>query len=126
MHRSRSHPRPRLLQLLATGGTGGAQESYTGLLLRLDRSRYEVRALSLSAGSAVSRVRALGLPVDVIDDADDELAVRELAAWLRREEIDLVHAHMYRAEVIGVRAAVAAGVPVIMATVHSSRRSVRL
>lgn len=121
MHRSRSHPRPRLLQLLATGGTGGAQESYTGLLLRLDRSRYEVRALSLSAGSAVSRVRALGLPVDVIDDADDELAVRELAAWLRREEIDLVHAHMYRAEVIGVRAAVAAGVPVIMATVHSSR-----
>jgi glycosyltransferase involved in cell wall biosynthesis len=121
VHRSRSHPRPRLLQLLATGGNGGAQESYTGLLLRLDRSRYDVRALSLSAGSAVARVRGLGLPVEVIDDADDELAVRELAAWLRREEIDLVHAHMYRAEVIGVRAAIAAGVPVIMATVHSSR-----
>jgi glycosyltransferase involved in cell wall biosynthesis len=121
VHRSQSHPRPRLLQLLATGGNGGAQESYTGLLLRLDRSKYDVRALSLSSGSAVSRVRSLGLPVDVIDDADDELAVRELAAWLRREEIDLVHAHMYRAEVIGVRAAVAAGVPVIMATVHSSR-----
>ena len=34
-----------MLQLLATGGTGGAQESYTGLLLRLDRSAYEVRAL---------------------------------------------------------------------------------
>jgi glycosyltransferase involved in cell wall biosynthesis len=47
--------------------------------------------------------------------------VRELAAWLRREEIDLVHAHMYRAEVVGTRAAVAAGVPVITATVHSSR-----
>ena len=121
MHRSKSHPRPRLLQLLATGGNGGAQESYTGLLLRLDRNRYDVRALSLSAGSAVSRVRALGLPVDVINEADDELAVRELAAWLRREEIDLVHSHMYRAEVVGVRAAVAAGTPVIMATVHSSR-----
>lgn len=110
-----------MLQLLATGGNGGAQESYTGLLLRLDRSKYDVRALSLSSGSAVSRLRALGLAVDVIDEADDELAVRELAAWLRREEIDLVHAHMYRAEVIGVRAAVAAGTPVIMATVHSSR-----
>lgn len=121
VHRSRSHPRPRLLQLLATGGNGGAQESYTGLLLRLDRSKYDVRALSLSSGSAVSRVRSLGLPVDVIDEADDDLAVRELAAWLRREEIDLVHAHMYRAEVLGVRAAVAAGTPVIMATVHSSR-----
>ncbi len=121
IHRGRSHPRPRLLQLLATGGSGGAQESYSGLLLRLDRSKYEVRALSLSAGSAVQRLRALGLTVDVLDDADDELAVRDLTAWLRREEIDLVHAHMFRAEVVGTRAAVAAGVPVIMATVHSSR-----
>ena len=121
IHRSRSHPRPRILQLLATGGNGGAQESYTGLLLRLDRSRYEVRALSLSAGSAVSRLRALGVGVDVLEEADDEQAIRELAAWLRREEIDLVHAHMYRAEVLGTRAAVAAGTPVITATVHSSR-----
>ena len=121
IHRSRSHPRPRVLQLLATGGNGGAQESYTGLLLRLDRARYDVRALSLSAGSAVSRLRALGVDVDVIDATDDAVAVRELAAWLRRNEIDLVHAHMFRAEVLGTRAAVAAGTPVIMATVHSSR-----
>lgn len=120
-YRSRGHDRPRILQLLATGGNGGAQESYTGLLLRLDRTRYDVRALSLSAGSAVARLRHLGVTVDVIDQADDELAVRELAAWLRHHEIDLVHAHMYRAEVIGTRAAVAAGTPVIMATVHSSR-----
>jgi glycosyltransferase involved in cell wall biosynthesis len=121
IHRSRSHPRPRILQLLATGGNGGAQESYTGLLLRLDRSRYDVRALSLSAGSAVQRLRALGIPVDVLDATDDEAAVRELAGWLRHNEIDLVHAHMFRAEVIGTRAGVAAGTPVIMATVHSSR-----
>ncbi|MDP9250856.1 MAG: glycosyltransferase family 4 protein [Chloroflexota bacterium] len=121
IHRSSSHPRPRVLQLLATGGNGGAQESYTGLLLRLDRSAYEVRALSLSSGSAVQRLRRLGLMVDVIDETDDEAAVRELAVYLRRNEIDLVHAHMFRAEVIGTRAAVSAGTPVIMATVHSSR-----
>jgi len=121
IHRSRSHPRPRVLQLLATGGTGGAQESYSGLLLRLDRVKYDVRAVSLSAGSAVQRLRRLGVEVEVIDAADDEAAVRELAAYLRRNEIDLVHSHMYRAEVIGTRAAVVAGTPVIMATVHSSR-----
>jgi glycosyltransferase involved in cell wall biosynthesis len=121
VHRSRSHPRPRVLQLLAAGGNGGAQESYTGLLLRLDRTKYEVRALSLSSGSAVQRIRRLGLAVDLIDEPDDEAAVRELAAYLVRHEIDLVHAHMYRAEVIGTRAALAAGTPVIMATVHSSR-----
>lgn len=121
IHRSRSHPRPRILQLLATGGNGGAQESYSGLLLRLDRSGYEVRALSLSRGSAVQRLRRLGLEVEVIEEADDEAAIRELAAYLRREEIDLLHAHMYRAEVVGARAAMAAGTPVVMATVHSSR-----
>jgi glycosyltransferase involved in cell wall biosynthesis len=121
IHRSRSHPRPRVLQLLATGGTGGAQESYTGLLLRLDRSAYEVRALSLSSGSAVQRLRRLGLEVEVIDEADDEAAVRELTAYLVRNEIDLLHAHMYRAEVVGARAAVAAETAVVMATVHSSR-----
>ncbi|HET6379808.1 MAG TPA: glycosyltransferase family 4 protein [candidate division Zixibacteria bacterium] len=121
VHRSSGHPRPRILQLLATGGTGGAQESYTGLLLGLDRSRYEVRALSLSAGSAVQRIRRLGLDVDVLEEPDDEAAVRALAGYLRREEIDLVHAHMYRAEVVGTRAALAAGTPVVMATVHSSR-----
>lgn len=121
VHRSRSDPRPRILQLLATGGNGGAQESYTGLLLGLDRRRYEVRALSLSAGSAVQRLRGLGIAVEVIDETDDATAVRELAAWLRREEIDLLHAHMFRAEVVGTRAAVAAGTPVVAATVHSSR-----
>ncbi len=121
IHRSRSHPRPRILQLLATGGSGGAQESYSGLLLRLDRSRYEVRALSLSSGSAVSRLHRLGIEVDVITKADDEAAVRERAASLRDHEIDHVQAHMHRAEVIGTRAAIAAGTPVIAATVHSSR-----
>lgn len=120
-HRSSSHPRPRILQLLATGGNGGAQESYSGLLLRLDRTRYEVRAVSLSAGSAVQRLRRLGVAVEVIDEPDDEAAARELAAYLRRHEIDLVHSHMYRAEVVGTRAAIAAGTPVIVATVHSSR-----
>ena len=109
------------MQLLATGGTGGAQESYTGLLLRLDRSAYEVRALSLSSGSAVQRLRRLGLEVEVIDEADDEAAVHELTAYLVRNEIDLLHAHMYRAEVIGARSAVAAGTAVVLATVHSSR-----
>jgi glycosyltransferase involved in cell wall biosynthesis len=120
-HRSRGHLRPRVLQLLATGGNGGAQESYSGLLLRLDRAKYEVRALSLSVGSAVHRLRRLGLAVEIIDEPNDDAAVRELAAYLRREEIDLVHSHMFRAEVIGTRAAVAAGTPVVISTVHSSR-----
>jgi L-malate glycosyltransferase len=122
----RSRQRPRILELLATGSTGGAQQSYTSLLLGLARDRYDVRAVSLSRGTAVERLRRLGIDVDVIDAEDDAEAVRELAAYLRRHEIDVVHSHMFRAEVVGTRAALAAGTPVVVATVHSSRvRSAR-
>lgn len=120
-HRGRGHDRPRVLQLLATGGTGGAQESYTGLLLRLDRTRYDVRAVSLSSGAAVRRLRRLGIGVEVVPDEDDDAAVEALTEYLVREEIDLLHAHMYRAEVAGTLAAIAGGTPVVVATVHSSR-----
>lgn len=120
-HRSGRRPRPRLLQLLATGGSGGAQESYTGLLLHLDRERYDVEAISLSAGSAVRRLEELGLRVDVITESDDAAAIGQLAGVLRDREIDLVHNHMHRAEVVGTLAASEAGTPVVISTVHSSR-----
>lgn len=121
VHRSPGHIRPRVLQLLATGGSGGAQESYGGLLLHLDRGEYDVEAVSLSPGPAVSRLRRLGFQVDVLSETDDQAAVAELAALLRRREIDLIHNHMYRAEVVGTRAAIEADTPVIVGTVHSSR-----
>lgn len=110
-----------MLQLLATGGSGGAQESYTGLLLHLDRERYDVEAVSLSAGIAVGRLEQLGLDVAVIAETDDASAIRQLTALLREREIDLVHNHMYRAEVVGIQAARDAGTPVVISTVHSSR-----
>lgn len=115
-------PRPRVLQLLATGSAGGAQESAIALLLHLDRSRFEVESVSLADGAAVERLRDdLGIAVTVLAPRDDASTIRELAAYLRTREIDLLHAHMFRAELLGARAARAAGTPVVVATVHSSR-----
>jgi len=113
--------RPRVVQLLATGGTGGAQESVVALLLHMDRSRFEVEAVCLADGRTVHRLRELGIGVTVIPPKDDESTVRELAAYLRRREIDLLHAHLFRAELLGTRAAQTAGTPVVVATAHSSR-----
>ena len=107
--------------MLATGGSGGAQESFGGVLLHLDRTRYDVEAISLTGGPAVNRLRRLGLDIEVLDEADDDAAVAHLASRLRLREIDLIHNHMYRAEVVGTRAAVEAGTPVIVSTLHSSR-----
>ena len=116
----------RVVQLLATGTNGGAQEHVYTLLSRLDRSRYHASVVSLSHGSTLKRIAALGFPVLVLDEPDDAIAVGALAVHLADVRPDVIHNHMYRAELVGTRAALALeeiGLPrpFILGTVHSSR-----
>jgi glycosyltransferase involved in cell wall biosynthesis len=118
--------RIRVLELVATGSNGGAQESVLNLLVRIDRSRFDVRVVSLSDGSSVRKWRATGTPVDVIADPDDDRAAAALRDLLADWSPEVVHCHMYRAEVIGAKAAlslVGHGLPrpFLVSTVHSGR-----
>ncbi|MDQ3448783.1 MAG: glycosyltransferase [Chloroflexota bacterium] len=118
--------RMRIVQLVATGSNGGAQEHVWNLLERLDRSRYDLSVISLSDGAAVRRFRALGVPVTVVNEADDSAALDQLVRLLEERPPAVLHLHMYRAEVLGTRAALALGElglprPYIVSTVHSSR-----
>jgi glycosyltransferase involved in cell wall biosynthesis len=113
--------RHRIVQLLATGGIGGAQGSVTDLAAALDPSRFAVEAVFLTDGPAVGGMRGRGIPTTVLNEPDDRIAVRMLAEHLRERETDLLHAHMYRAELLGARAARLAGTPAVIGTVHSSR-----
>jgi glycosyltransferase involved in cell wall biosynthesis len=118
--------RIRVLELVATGSNGGAQESVLNLLSRIDRTRFDVRVISLSDGSSVRKWRATGIPVEVIDEPDDDRAVdqltRELIAWTP----EVIHGHMYRAEIVGVRAVMCLAErglprPFLVNTIHSGR-----
>lgn len=118
--------RIRVVEIQATGTNGGAQEHLWSLLRRLDRTRYDVSVVSLSDGSSVRRLRALGFPVRVISRADDAGALRELVEILAESPPDVLHNHMYRAEVLGTRAALTLAErgftrPYVVSTVHSSR-----
>ena len=118
--------RIRVVEVLATGTNGGAQEHLSSLVTRIDQSRYDVSVVSLSAGSAVRKLQRAGVSVLVIDDADDAIAVGALAAHLAEVRPDVVHAHMFRAETVAARAVMAlveAGQrrPYLVATIHSSR-----
>jgi len=118
--------RIRVVEVLATGTNGGAQEHLYGLLSRIDRERYDASVVALSAGSGTRKITRLGIPVLVIEDKDDDRAVEMLAAHLVATCPDIVHNHMYRAEIVGTRAALVAGErlgrrPYIVTTVHSSR-----
>jgi glycosyltransferase involved in cell wall biosynthesis len=87
----------------------------------LDPAAFAVEAVSLTDGPAVDRMRRHGMAVTVLDEPDDSVAVRRLAAHLRERRTDVLHAHMFRAELLGARAARLAGTPAFVATVHSSR-----
>jgi glycosyltransferase involved in cell wall biosynthesis len=118
--------RVRVVEVMATGTNGGAQEHVFSLACRLHSSRYDVRVVSLSHGSSVRRLQKAGVPVTVIDEPDDHGAVRALADELASFEPEVIHNHMFRAEVVGTRAALLLGErgcrrPAVISTVHSSR-----
>ena len=119
-------PRIRVVEILATGTNGGAQEHLFSLMSRLDTAHYDASVVALSAGSAVRKMERNGIAVTVIDEPDDGEAVRALTVHLALIQPDVVHTHMYRADVVGTKAvmALAAGGhrrPYIVSTVHSSR-----
>jgi glycosyltransferase involved in cell wall biosynthesis len=118
--------RVRVVEVMATGTNGGAQVHVYSLLARLDRSRYDASVVSLSPGSATRAIERLGVPVLVFDEPDDATAVGALATHLADVGAEIVHNHMYRAELVGTRAAIALGEaghpkPWVIGTVHSSR-----
>jgi glycosyltransferase involved in cell wall biosynthesis len=118
--------RVRVVEVMATGTNGGAQEHVFALASRLCSDRYDVRVISLSHGSSVRRMQKAGIETSVIDEPDDRLAVRALAEELAAFEPEVVHNHMYRAEVVGTLAALHLGEngcrrPAVISTVHSSR-----
>ena len=118
--------RVRVVEILATGTIRGAQEHLFGLMSRIDQTHYDASVISLSAGSAVRKLQRHGFDVSVIDEPDDEAAVRLLAAHLATVQPDVIHTHMYRADVVGTEAAnlletMGHRRPYVVSTVHSSR-----
>jgi glycosyltransferase involved in cell wall biosynthesis len=118
--------RVRVVEILATGTNGGAQEHLYSLMSRLDQTRYDASVVALSAGSAVRKLERAGFDVTVIDEPDDANAIRALTAHLALVRPDVIHTHMYRADVVGTKAAIALGEighrrPYVVSTVHSSR-----
>ena len=121
-----SGDRIRVVEVLATGTSGGAQEHVLGLVSRMDHARFDVSIVSLSPGSAARKLERAGFEALVIDEHDDAIATGALAAHLVDVRPDVIHNHMYRAELVGTRAAIALGEvghrrPYIVSTVHSSR-----
>jgi glycosyltransferase involved in cell wall biosynthesis len=84
-----------VLVLIKGLGRGGAEQLLLSGVPYLDRERFRYRFAYLLPwkDNLVPQLRAAGLPVDCLDGAAGAGWVRRLRALLRRERVELVHAH---------------------------------
>ncbi|RBY96244.1 glycosyl transferase [Blastococcus sp. TF02-8] len=109
----------KVLHVITGLAAGGAE---TQLRLLLQHSRHEASVVALyNAGIVAEQLRADGVPVTDLGMRSNKQvgAVLRLARLIRRERVDVVHVHLYRASIYGRLAARLAGVRRVVATEHS-------
>jgi glycosyltransferase involved in cell wall biosynthesis len=113
----------RVLHLFVTLPVGGAENLLLSILRQLDPTRYESVVCTLGErGILATQVEALGVPLvelGLMRGGSRGRAVQVLAELLRRERIDLLHAHLYHANLIGRLAARRAGIPAVI-SIHNT------
>jgi glycosyltransferase involved in cell wall biosynthesis len=111
----------RVLQLVNGELYAGAERVQEMLLRLLDRRRFRPVCVALMDGAFVRRAHEQKLPVDVVPmwERWDLTVVARLIRYIREHQIDIVHTHTVRTNLVGRLAARLSGVPVIT-HVHSS------
>jgi glycosyltransferase involved in cell wall biosynthesis len=103
---------------------GGAERVAVDLALSLDRSRYEPLFCAVKPPRTPTReseLRAAGVayfPLGV-GSIRDPRVVPAIARLLRKERVDILHAHLWDANLVGVLAGRLARTPVIVAHEHT-------
>jgi glycosyltransferase involved in cell wall biosynthesis len=114
----------RVLHLITRLPVGGAERLLVDVVRGLDRARFESIVCCIQEKGAVAEeLEAAGFAVFCLQRMQskrfDLRAVRDLARLLREQRIDVMHSHLYHANLYGRLAAWRAGVPAV-ASVHNT------
>lgn len=117
----------KVLQLITGLRHGGAENVVAQLALGLDRERYDVSVAGLVGGELADELRGRGVSVHVLGMRSKlDLGVSgRLARLLRSEGVDILHTHLFHANLIGRLAARAAHTRLVISTVHVDERRLR-
>ena len=91
------------------------------------RPEVQVSAVLFNDGWLAAELRALGIMVAVVDERQHTPLgiVRFLTRFFRRHQIELIHTHRYKDNILGSIAAAVAGVPHVIRTVHGCSEPLR-
>lgn len=89
----------KVLQGIRQGKIGGGESYLMGLVENLDKSRFQPVVLSFTEGPMVDRLQSLGIDTHVIytEKPFDVKVWSKVSDLIKKENIDLVHAHGTRA-----------------------------
>jgi glycosyltransferase involved in cell wall biosynthesis len=116
----------RVLHVITSLDRGGAENHLLALIANADRRQFEMEvAVLCGEGELVDAFRAAGIPVHLIGSRwrVDPAALARLTALVRGGDYDIVHSHLFRADIYGSLAA--RGVsrrPRIVSTRHNDDR----
>lgn len=112
--------RLRILQLITELAPAGAERCVYELACRLDRDQFDVRVAALRGGAVADWLAEAGVAVTVLGVRGkwDVGKLGRLVRMLRRERIDILHTHLFHADLAGRLAAWLAGRVRVVHTVH--------
>ncbi|HCE04488.1 MAG TPA: glycosyl transferase, partial [Acidobacteria bacterium] len=111
--------RIRLFSVIAASGAGGAEQVFATLLQGLDPERFEIVVACHGRGSMAETYRRHAAQVWHLDlvDLRRPRTITRLAALMRESRCDLVHTHLWTADVLGGLAARLAGIRRVVSSV---------
>ena len=112
--------RIKICQLITELRPAGAERCVFELTRRLNKDLFDVRVAALRGGDVADWLVAEGIPVDVLGVRGkwDVFKLRRLVHLLRNHRIDLLHTHLFHADLAGRLAASLAATPRVVHTVH--------
>jgi glycosyltransferase involved in cell wall biosynthesis len=113
----------RIIHLIEALGSGGAERLLYTNLKRLDRERYQSEVVTVFSNAThwKDSIQSLGIKVRSLDCQslrDLPKGVQRLRRMFHRERPDLIHTHLWAANVIGRVAGQISGIPVV-SSIHN-------
>src|ERR1700743_769638 len=91
--------RIKVLECIRQGKIGGGESHLLNLVEYLDKNRFDPIVLSFTSGPMIERLLKMGIGTEVIytERPFDISKWRKVKDFLKKEQVDLIHAHGTRA-----------------------------